>query len=45
MTAADCIASLKRWMARDGMGQQLNARIAAFEAVNASTFKLVLTEP
>ena len=45
VTAADCIASLKRWMARDAMGQQLNARVAAFEAVNASTFKLVLTEP
>ncbi len=45
VTSDDCIASLKRWMARDAMGQQLATRIAVFEAVNPSTFKLVLTEP
>ncbi len=45
VTGADCIASLKRWMARDAMGQILGARVAAFESVSASTFKMVLTEP
>ena len=45
VVAADAVASLKRWMARDGMGQTLAARTAAFEAVDDDTFKLVLTEP
>jgi peptide/nickel transport system substrate-binding protein len=45
VTAADCIASLKRWMVRDAMGQILASRIASFEAVDTSKFKMNLTEP
>src|SRR5436305_6173049 len=45
VTAEDCIASIKRWGARDSMGQKLMASIASFEAVDAKTFKLILKEP
>src|SRR5262249_38296095 len=45
VTSEDCIASIKRWAARDSMGQKLMASIASFEAVNPKTFKLILKEP
>src|SRR5215217_5852583 len=32
--ASDCIASLKRWAARDATGQALNARLDSWEAVD-----------
>ena len=45
VTAADCVASLKRWGAKDGMGQALMSYTASLEPVDARTFRLVLKEP
>jgi peptide/nickel transport system substrate-binding protein len=45
VTADDCIASIKRWGARDTMGQKLLASVANFESVDPKTFKLILKEP
>src|SRR5437588_8375845 len=45
VTAEDCIASIKRWGARDSMGQKLMASVSGLEAVDAKTFKLILKEP
>jgi len=45
VTAADCVASLKRWGARDGMGQQLMGVIEEMKAVNNKTFSMTLTKP
>jgi peptide/nickel transport system substrate-binding protein len=45
VTSEDCIASIKRWAARDVMGQKLMASVASFQAVDPKTFKLILKEP
>jgi peptide/nickel transport system substrate-binding protein len=45
VTAEDCIASIKRWAARDSMGQKMMASVDGFEAVNAKTFKMKMKEP
>jgi peptide/nickel transport system substrate-binding protein len=45
VTAEDCVASLKRWGARDGMGQKLMEFIASIEASDAKTITLKLKEP
>lgn len=45
VTAADCVASIRRWGARDAMGQALMGYTATLEAVDARTFRLVLTQP
>ena len=45
VTAQDCVASLKRWGAKDGMGQKLLAATATLETVDDKTFKLQLKEP
>ena len=45
VTAADCVASIRRWASRDAMGQTLTRFIASLEAADASTIKLVLKEP
>src|SRR5258707_299466 len=45
VTAEDCIASIKRWAARDSMGQKLMASAVGLEAVDAKTFKLTMKEP
>jgi peptide/nickel transport system substrate-binding protein len=43
--AADCVASLKRWGKRDGMGQALLEATKALEVVDDRTFTLLLREP
>jgi len=43
--AADCVASLQRWAAKDGMGRALWEFVARIEAIDESSFKLVLKEP
>jgi peptide/nickel transport system substrate-binding protein len=43
--SADCIASLKRWGKRDGMGQKLMEATAGWEVVDDRTFTLKLKEP
>ena len=45
VTAADCVQSLKRWGAKDGMGQALMSYTASLDVVDAKTFKLVLKQP
>jgi peptide/nickel transport system substrate-binding protein len=45
ITPEDCIASIKRWGARDSMGQRMLSLVAGFEAVDARTFKMTLKEP
>jgi peptide/nickel transport system substrate-binding protein len=45
VTSADCIASIKRWGAKDSMGQSLMARVGDMKAVNDKTFTLTLKEP
>ena len=45
VTSEDVLASLKRWAARDSLGQILWAKIADTKAVDAKTFQLVLKAP
>lgn len=43
--ARDAVASLQRWMVRDGMGQVLRGRVDALEAVDDRTFRFRLSAP
>ena len=45
VTSDDCIASIKRWAARNSMGQKMMGSVAGFEAVDAKTFKMKMKEP
>jgi peptide/nickel transport system substrate-binding protein len=45
VTADDCVASLKRWAARDGMAQKLMSFVADLKATDAKSFVLQLKEP
>jgi peptide/nickel transport system substrate-binding protein len=45
VTSEDCIASIKRWAARDTVGQRMMKSVAGFEAVDARTFRMKMTEP
>ena len=45
VTSEDCIASIKRWGARDSMGQKLMEFVADIAPVDAKTFTLKLKEP
>jgi peptide/nickel transport system substrate-binding protein len=45
VTSEDCIASIKRWSARDSMGQKLMGSVEGLEAVDAKTFKMKMKEP
>ncbi len=45
VTAADVIASLRRWASRDGMGTLLQARLAGIEEDGAAGFRIVLKQP
>src|SRR5215216_3963737 len=44
VTSEDFIQSIKRWGARDSMGQKMLASVAGFEAADAKTFKMKLKE-
>jgi peptide/nickel transport system substrate-binding protein len=44
VTSEDCIASLKRWAARDGMAQKMGEFIAEYRVVDERTFQIVLKE-
>lgn len=43
--AADAVASIQRWMPRDGMGQMIQARLDALEAVDDRSFRFRLNQP
>jgi len=45
VTAADCVASLQRWMPRDTMGQKLLANLKELVAVDPRTIRLTLSGP
>ncbi|SKA31731.1 peptide/nickel transport system substrate-binding protein [Enhydrobacter aerosaccus] len=45
VTAEDCVASLKRWGAKDTMGQKLMSAVTELSAPDAKTIKMVLSQP
>ncbi|UYN94385.1 MAG: ABC transporter substrate-binding protein [Enhydrobacter sp.] len=45
VTAEDCVASLKRWGAKDSVGQKLMSVVAELSAPDAKTIKMVLKQP
>src|ERR1043165_7296024 len=45
VTAEDCIASIKRWGARDSLGQKMMTFVDSISAVDAKTFTIKLKEP
>ena len=45
VTAADCVASIKRWGTKDGMGQKLIQFTRELAVVDDATFTLTLNEP
>jgi peptide/nickel transport system substrate-binding protein len=45
VTAADCVASLKRWAPKDGLGRLLASATASMETIDAKTFTIHLKEP
>jgi peptide/nickel transport system substrate-binding protein len=45
VTSDDCIASIKRWGAKDSMGQKMMGSVSGFEVVDAKTFKMKMKEP
>ena len=45
VTAEDCVASLKRWGARDGMGQKFIEAVAGMKALDARTFEIKMKFP
>jgi peptide/nickel transport system substrate-binding protein len=45
VTAEDCIASIKRWSARDSLGQKLATFIDTMTADDAKSFTIKLKEP
>jgi peptide/nickel transport system substrate-binding protein len=45
VTSEDCIASIKRWGAKDSMGQKMLSFVKDFAVVDAKTFRIILQEP
>lgn len=45
VTAADCVASLRRWGPKDALGRMLTAATQSLEAKDDKTFVLTLKEP
>lgn len=45
VTAEDCIASIKRWSVKDGMGQKLMSFIKELKTVDDKTFQFLMKEP
>lgn len=45
VTSDDCVASLKRWGARDSLGQKLMAATGHLRVVDDKTFELALKQP
>ncbi|MCW3475802.1 ABC transporter substrate-binding protein [Limobrevibacterium gyesilva] len=43
--SADCIASVKRWMKRDGFGQRLEAALNEIRAIDDRAFEFKLKKP
>ena len=45
VTAADCVASIKRWAAKDTAGQKLMTFVSDLKVIDAKTFVMQLKEP
>src|SRR5437762_2703333 len=45
VTAEDCVASIKRWGAKDAMGQKMMSFVKDFTVVDARTFRINLNSP
>jgi peptide/nickel transport system substrate-binding protein len=45
VTAEDCVASIKRWAARDALGQQLMGATGELKVLDDKSFRLSLKEP
>jgi len=45
VTAEDCVASLKRWGARDGLGRQMFVATKELKAIDGDSFVLELEKP
>lgn len=45
VTTADVIASLRRWMQRDVVGQKLAALVTGMDAIDADTFEIKSSKP
>src|SRR3982751_6513667 len=45
VSAEDCVASIKRWGARDAMGQKLMSYVAELAAPDPNTIRMTLKEP
>ena len=45
VTAEECVLSIRRWSARDGMGSLLRNATGRMEAVDGTTFELTLKQP
>ena len=45
VTAKDCVASIKRWAARDGAGQHMMIRVKEIVATGDKSFEIRLKEP
>ena len=45
VTSEDCIASIKRWAAKDSLGQKMMSFVDSISAVDAKTFTIKLKEP
>ena len=45
VTAADCVASIKRWGQRNSIGQALIAAAGEINATGADTFEIILKQP
>ena len=43
--ASDCVASIARWMKRDGMGQRIAAQLNEMKATDDSSFEIRLKKP
>jgi len=41
----DCIASLTRWMKRDGMGQRIASQLNEMKVISDTTFEIILKKP
>jgi peptide/nickel transport system substrate-binding protein len=45
VTSDDCIASIKRWAARDGLGKQMMASVKTLAATDKASFTIELAKP
>jgi peptide/nickel transport system substrate-binding protein len=45
VTSEDCVASIRRWAAKDTLGQKMMSFVSSMDVVDAKTFAIKLKEP